>query len=329
VSPVAGGVGCFGFSAPVAPEEEPPVEEPEPIEEEPEPVLEPAPAADELSLFGASLEVLAEPEADLLSLAGALEDGALEDEEPEAAEPSDFFSVLAEDEPPAAEPSDFFWLFADELLPPAAEPLMPRAARVSWSIWPDGFRFLDVWNSFRPFCVFGPRTPSTWPTSWPCSFSLVCTCLITSAFCPPAMPPPAAALLFALPPEEAPAAAEPLFFSLDMLPLADEPPEVLPLAAGALELEDLSVEVDAPPDVLLPELALPLALVSAGFCSVLEEALPLADGVDVDGVDALPLADGVDVLPDALPDVLLSEVLGWLIVDELEPDCCSFFVSCA
>jgi len=253
------------------------------------------------------------PIASIKALTETLEDGALDDEEPEAAEPSDFFSVLAEDEPPAAEPSDFFWLFADELLPPAAEPLMPRAARVSWSIWPDGFRFLDVWNSFRPFCVFGPRTPSTWPTSWPCSFSLVCTCLITSAFCPPAMPPPAAALLFALPPEEAPAAAEPLFFSLDMLPLADEPPEVLPLAAGALELDDLSVEVDALPDVL------PLALVSAGFCSVLEEALPLADGVDdVDGVDvlpdalpeALPLADGVDVEGvDALPDVLLPELL--------------------
>jgi hypothetical protein len=128
------------------------------------------------------------------------------------------------------------------------------------------------------------------------------------------MPPPAAALLFALPPEDAPAAAEPSFFSLDMLPLA----------AGALELDDLSVEVDALPDVLLPELALEL---SAGFCSVvvLLEALPLADGVDVDGVDALPdvlpdalpLADGVDVegvellldappevLPDALPEVL-------------------------
>jgi len=125
------------------------------------------------------------------------------------------------------------------------------------------------------------------------------------------MPPPAAALLFALPPEDAPAAAEPSFFSLDMLPLA----------AGALELDDLSVDVDALPDALLPELAL-----SAGFCSVvaLPEALPLADGVDVDGVDALPvlpealpLADGVDVegwdvlldappevLPDALPEVL-------------------------
>lgn len=92
-----------------------------------------------------------------------------------------------------------------------------------------------------------------------------------------------------------------------MLPLAELPPEVLPLAAGALELDDLSVEVDALPDVLLPELALEL---SAGFCSVvvLPEALPLADGVDVDGVDALPLADGVDVLPDALPEVL-PEVL--------------------
>jgi hypothetical protein len=111
-----------------------------------------------------------------------------------------------------------------------------------------------------------------------------------------------------------------------MLPLAELPPEVLPLAAGALELDDFSVEVEALPDVLLPELAL-----SAGFCSVvvLLEALPLADGVDVDGVDALPdalpdvlpealpLADGVDVegvdvlldappevLPDALPEVL-------------------------
>lgn len=132
---------------------------------------------------------------------------------------------------------------------------------------------------------------------------------------------------------------------------------MLPLAAGALELDDLSVEVDALPDVLLPELALPLALVSAGFCSVLVEALPLADGVDVDGVDALPdvlpdalplaggvdvdgvdalpLADGVDVLPDALPvllpDVLESELgfCSWLVVEpELEPDC-SFFVSCA
>jgi hypothetical protein len=148
------------------------------------------------------------------------------------------------------------------------------------------------------------------------------------------MPPPAAALLFALPPEDAPAAAEPSFFSLGMLPLAELPPAVLPLAAGALELDDLSVEVDALPDVLLPELALPLALVSAGFCSVvvLLEALPLADGVDVDGVDALPLADGVDVLPDALPlDVLELSVLGfcsWLIVElELEPDCS--FLSCA
>ena len=155
------------------------------------------------------------------------------------------------------------------------------------------------------------------------------------------MPPPAAALPFALPPEDAPAAAEPSFFSLDMLPLAELPPAVLPLAAGALELDDLSVEVDALPDVLLPELAL-----SAGFCSVvvLLEALPLADGVDVDGVDALPLADGVDVLPDALPladgvDVLpvlplevleLSELgfCSWLIVEpELEPDCS--FLSCA
>jgi hypothetical protein len=159
------------------------------------------------------------------------------------------------------------------------------------------------------------------------------------------MPPPAAALLFALPPEDAPAAAEPSFFSLDMLPLAELPPEVLPLAAGALELDDLSVEVDALPDVLLPELAL-----SAGFCSVvvLPEALPLADGVDVDGVDelpdvlpdALPLAggvdvDGVDVLPDALP-VLPLEVLelselgfcSWVVVaPELEPDCS--FLSCA
>jgi len=96
-----------------------------------------------------------------------------------------------------------------------------------------------------------------------------------------------------------------------MLPLAELPPEVLPLAAGALELDDLSVEVDALPDVLLPE----LALESAGFCSVvvLPEALPLAAGVDVDGVDALPevlpdalpLADGVDVDGvDALPEVL-------------------------
>jgi hypothetical protein len=108
---------------------------------------------------------------------------------------------------------------------------------------------------------------------------------------------PAAALLFALPPLDAPAAAEPSFFSLDMLPLAELPPEVLPLAAGALELDDFSVEVDALPDVLLPELAL-----SAGFCSVvvLLEALPLADGVDVDGVDALPDA----LLPDALPEAL-------------------------
>ena len=266
--------------------------EPEPIEEEPLPVVEPAPAAEELSLFGCSLEVLAEPD---------------------AAEPSDFFSVLAEEAPPAAEPSDFFELFAE--LPPAAEPLTPRADRVSWSIWPEAFRPFEVWNSFRPFCVFGPITPSTWPTSWPASFSLVCTCLIVSAFWPPAMPPPAAALLFALPPEDAPAAAEPEFLSLDMLPLAEVPPEVLPLAAGALELDDLSVEVDALPDVLLPE----LALESAGFCSVvvLLDALPLADGVDVDGVDALPevlpdalpLADGVDVdgvdvLPDALPEVL-------------------------
>lgn len=163
------------------------------------------------------------------------------------------------------------------------------------------------------------------------------------------MPPPAAALLFALPPEDAPAAAEPSFFSLDMLPL-ELPPEVLPLAAGAFELDDLSVEVDALPDVLLPELALPLALVSAGFCSVvvLLDALPLADGVDVDGVDALPdvlpdalplaggvAVDGVDVLPDALP-VLPLEVLelselgfcSWLVVEpELEPDCS--FLSCA
>src|SRR5688572_2582641 len=147
------------------------------------------------------------------------------------------------------------------------------------------------------------------------------------------MPPPAAAPLFALPPLDAPAAAEPSFFSLDMLPLA----------AGALELDDLSVEVDALPDVLLPELAL-----SAGFCSVvvLLEALPLADGVDVDGVDALPdvlplalvsagfcsvvvllealpLADGVDVLE-------LSELgfCSWLVVaPELAPDCS--FLSCA
>lgn len=169
------------------------------------------------------------------------------------------------------------------------------------------------------------------------------------------MPLPAAALSFALPPEDAPAAAEPSFFSLDMLPLAELPPEVLPLAAGALELDDFSVEVEALPDVLLPELALPLALVSAGFCSVvvLLEALPLADGVDVDGVDALPLADGVDVLPEALPladgvdvdgvDVLpdalpvlplevleLSELgfCSWLVVaPELEPDCS--FLSCA
>ena len=158
------------------------------------------------------------------------------------------------------------------------------------------------------------------------------------------MPLPAAALSFALPPEDAPAAAEPSFFSLDMLPLA----------AGALELDDLSVEVDALPDVLLPELAL-----SAGFCSVvvLLEALPLADGVDVDGVDALPdvlplalvsagfcsvvvllealpLADGVDVdgvdvLPDALPLALVSAgFCSWLIVElELEPDCS--FLSCA
>jgi hypothetical protein len=292
--------------------------EPEPIEEEPLPVVEPAPAAEELSLFGCSLEVLAEPDAaepsDFFSV--------LAEEAPPAAEPSDFFSVLAEEAPPAAEPSDFFELFAE--LPPAAEPLTPRAARVSWSIWPEAFRPFEVWNSFRPFCVFGPITPSTWPTSWPASFSLVCTCLIVSAFWPPAMPPPAAALLFALPPEDAPAAAEPEFLSLDMLPLAEVPPEVLPLAAGALELDDLSVEVDALPDVLLPE----LALESAGFCSVvvlldalpladgvevdgvdalpevLPDALPLADGVDVDGVDALPLADGVDVLPDALPEVL-------------------------
>lgn len=143
MSPVAGAVGCCGFlSALVVPDDEPPLEEPEPIE--PEPVVEPAPAAEELSLFGASLDVLAEPEADWPSLfgAGALEDGALEDE-PEAAEPSDFFSVVADEEPPAAEPSDFFWLFAAEL-PPAAEPLMPRAARVSWSIWPEAFRPLEV-----------------------------------------------------------------------------------------------------------------------------------------------------------------------------------------
>ena len=272
MSPVAGAVGCCGFlSALAAPEDAPPVEEPEPIDEEPLPVVEPAPAAEELSLFGCSLEVLAEPD--------------------------------------AAEPSDFFELFAE--LPPAAEPLTPRADRVSWSIWPEAFRPFEVWNSFRPFCVFGPITPSTWPTSWPASFSLVCTCLIVSAFWPPAMPPPAAALLFALPPEDAPAAAEPEFLSLDMLPLAELPPEVLPLAAGALELDDLSVEVDALPDVLLPE----LALESAGFCSVvvLLDALPLADGVDVDGVDALPevlpdalpLADGVDVDGvDALPEVL-------------------------
>jgi hypothetical protein len=128
------------------------------------------------------------------------------------------------------------------------------------------------------------------------------------------MPPPAAALVFALPPEDAPAAAEPSFFSLDMLPLA----------AGALELDDLSVEVDALPDVLLPE----LALESAGFCSVvvLLEALPLADGVDVDGVDVLP--DALPVLP---PEVLELSELGfcsWLIVElELEPDCS--FLSCA
>ena len=97
-----------------------------------------------------------------------------------------------------------------------------------------------------------------------------------------------------------------------MLPLAELPPDVLPLAAGALELDDLSLEVDALPEVLLPELALEL---SAGFCSVavLPEALPLADGVDVDGVDelpdALPLADGVEVdgveaLPELLPELL-------------------------
>ena len=290
MSPVAGALGCCGFlSALAAPEDAPPVEEPEPIDEEPLPVVEPAPAAEELSLFGCSLEVLAEPE---------------------AAEPSDFFSVVVDEAPLAAESSDFFWLFAAEP-PPAAEPLTPRAARVSWSISPEAFRPFELWKSFRPFCVFGPRIPSTWPTSWPASFSLVCTCLTVSAFWPPAMPPPAAALLFALPPEDAPAAAEPDFLSLDMLPLAELPPEVLPLAAGALELDDLSVEVDALPDVLLPE----LALESAGFCSVvvLLDALPLADGVDVDGVDALPevlpdalpLADGVDVDGvDALPEVL-------------------------
>ena len=161
VSPAAGAVGCCGFlSALAAPDEEPPlVEEPEPIEEEPEPVVPPAPAADELSLFGASLDVLAEPEAaepsDFFSV--------LAEEEPPAAEPSDFFSGVAEEAPPAAEPSDFFWLFAAEL-PPAAEPLMPRAARVSLSIWPEALRPLEVWYSFRPFSVFGPTMPSTVPT---------------------------------------------------------------------------------------------------------------------------------------------------------------------
>jgi hypothetical protein len=155
VSPVAGAVGCCGFFSGVAPEEEP-LEEPEPIE--PEPVVEPAPAAEELSLFGASLDVLAEPELDWPSVFGALEDDA-----PAAAEPS-FFSVLAEEEPLAAEPSDFFWGFAAEL-PPAAELLMPRAARVGWSIWPEALRPFEVWNSFRPFWVFGPTIPSTWPTS--------------------------------------------------------------------------------------------------------------------------------------------------------------------
>jgi hypothetical protein len=110
------------------------------------------------------------------------------------------------------------------------------------------------------------------------------------------MPLPAAALLFAFfsEPALAPAAAEPSFFSVAALPLA----EVLPLAAGAL---DFSVEVDALPEALPPE----LALVSAGFCSVvvLPEALPLADGVDVEGVDALP-----DALPDVLPDALPEEL---------------------
>jgi hypothetical protein len=133
VSPVAGAVGCSGFFSGAAPEE--PDAEPAGAA----PVEAPAPAAEELSLFGASLDVLAEPE---------------------AAEPSDFFSVLAEEEPPAAEPSDFLSAFAAEL-PPAAEPLTPRADRVCWSIWPEALRPFEVWNSFRPFWVFGPIMPST------------------------------------------------------------------------------------------------------------------------------------------------------------------------
>jgi hypothetical protein len=97
-----------------------------------------------------------------------------------------------------------------------------------------------------------------------------------------------------LPPADAPAAAEPSFFSVDMLPLA----ELLPLAA---ESSFFSVAAGALPD------ALPCASV-LGFCS------------------------WVVVLPDALPDALpWASVLGfcsWLI-DGVWPACDSCFFSCA
>jgi hypothetical protein len=62
---------------------------------------------------------------------------------------SDFLSLEA-DAPPAAElPALLSAFFAEA--PPAAEPLTPSAESVSWSSWPEAFRFLEVWNSFSAF----------------------------------------------------------------------------------------------------------------------------------------------------------------------------------
>jgi hypothetical protein len=118
---------------------------------------------------------------------------------------------LSDDEAPAApeldlsDDDDF-----EELAPLAAEPLTPRAERVSWFSSPLPWMPFCCWNCCSACLVFGPITPSIWPTSMPWSFSFCCTCLMVSWSWWPDIPdflllPPAPAwLLCDWPPELAP-----------------------------------------------------------------------------------------------------------------------------
>jgi hypothetical protein len=268
-------------------------------------------------------ELLIEPELELEP------DAPAEPDEPPAAAPwlSLFFS-LEEDDPAAAAPS-FFSLddpalppeaaepsllpAEDEDLPdapPAAEPLTPRAESVFSSSSPLAFKPFCCWKSLSAFCVCGPMMPSA------LTFSFSWTCLIVSASC--CLPPlPAAAeapfdSLFALPADDAPAAADPPCEDLSLEALEE----------GVLELPEAPALPEAP---VLPEVD-PDALLSLLAEPLLDE--PLLDGeLEL----APPAAEGdCVVLPDApaLPDVLL-EPCDWLIDGEDWPAWDSCFFSCA